>query len=177
MYWERRGDTSSPNRDWLSRHRWRFIWNPFTACSDITESLGRGKPVLCIRIRIQWGPLIRIRIRNPVPDPREKNGPEKNQLINFIFWSVECSPFRVEGVSCSLDGLNGGLFCILEEKNVSRIFSGTGLGFAWSVGSGSEYVFNESGSTTLPETACNKVQALLPKQRFFAVSVGRVANK
>jgi hypothetical protein len=21
MYWERRGDTSSPNRDWLSRHR------------------------------------------------------------------------------------------------------------------------------------------------------------
>ncbi len=30
--------------------------------------------------------------------------------------------------------------------------------------------FNGYGSTTLPETACNKVQALMSKQRFFSES-------
>ncbi len=38
-------------------------------------------------IRNQWGPWIRIRIRNLNLDPRGQNGPEKyrrKQLINFI---------------------------------------------------------------------------------------------
>jgi hypothetical protein len=87
---------------------------------------------------------------------------EKKPVDKFIFCSAGCSPLRAEGFPCSLDVLYGGLYMQFLKKKISPLFFS---------GSGSVSRFNESASTTLPETVRNKVQVLLSKQRFFAVSV------
>jgi hypothetical protein len=59
-----------------------------------------------LRIRIQSGRWIRIRIRNLNPDQEDKN---ERKLRNFKFWSARCSLLRVEYFSCIYDVLYGGL--------------------------------------------------------------------
>ncbi len=104
-----------------------------------------------IRIRIQWGPWIRIRICNPDPDPKGQKW--KHLLKCWKFCSDDWT------FSCSLDVLDGGLFAIFDQKNKKnisalflKIFSHQNprsiSGFHWNAGFG----FNESRLTTLPKS-------------------------
>ncbi len=87
-----------------------------------------------IRIRIQWGPWIRITIliRNPDPDPGEQNKEKKFDFDQKKRKKICC---------CVL------LFSFWSSKTLIRIgsVSVSGSGFTWNAGSG----FNKSGSTAL----------------------------
>jgi hypothetical protein len=80
----------------------------------------------------------------------------RKKLINFFFWSAWCSLLRAEGFSCSLDISKLQFLIKTRFKNFllyffSSVFGhqnpGSGSGFTWNAGSGSE--FNDSGSTSL----------------------------